>query len=70
LNRSTSTIGSASSVDQVGEVAHPAQLLERRVALEPLDQHDRFGQLTLADVVGDRRVEALVKRLVEVVRRE
>ncbi len=54
------------AVDQVGQVAQPAQLLEARIAAEALDQHDRFGQLALADVLLHRREQALVEWLIEV----
>jgi hypothetical protein len=54
------------AVDQVRQIADAAQLLERRIALEPFEQHDRLGQLALADVLLDHRKQAGVERLVEV----
>jgi len=58
----------AGAIDQVGEIAQAAQLFERRIVLEAIDQHDRLGQLALADMLLDRRIEAGVERLVEMAR--
>ncbi|MND83426.1 hypothetical protein D3C80_752900 [compost metagenome] len=52
------------AVDQVGEVAQTAELMKRRVLLEPLHQNGRFGQQALADVVLDRLEQPLVEGLV------
>jgi len=60
--------GRRGAVDKVGQVADAAQFFERRIAVELLGQQDRFGQLALADIVGDRLEQALVERLVEVLR--
>ena len=58
--------GRRRAVHQVGEVAQTPQVLERRVAPEPLHQHDRLGQLAFTDVFLHCRKEALVERLEEV----
>ena len=58
--------GRRRTVYQVGEIAQAAQVLERRVAPEPLHQHDGLGQLALADILLHRGEQALVEGLVEV----
>jgi hypothetical protein len=60
--------GRRGAVDQVGQIAQAAQLVEGRVLLELVGQQDRLGQLALADVGLDRLEQALVERLVEVPR--
>jgi hypothetical protein len=58
--------GRRRALEQVGQVADAAQLLEGGVLLELLGQQDRLGQLALADVGLDGAEQPLVERLVEV----
>ncbi len=54
-------------VDQVGQIAQAAQLLEGGIAAEAFHEHDRLGQLALADVLLHGGEQPGVERLVEVV---
>src|SRR5207244_1869815 len=60
--------GRRRAVDQDGQIADAAQLLERRVAAELFGKEDRLSQLTLANLGLDGGEQALVERLEEVPR--
>ncbi|MNU94630.1 hypothetical protein D3C71_846170 [compost metagenome] len=52
------------AVDEVGQVAQAAELVEGRVLLEPLHQDGRLGQQALTDVILDRLEQPLMEGLV------
>ena len=62
--------GGGSAVDQVGEVADAAELLERRIPAELFGDQDRFRQLAATHGGLDGLEQAAVERLVEMLTRQ
>ena len=58
--------GGRRPINQIRQIADPPKFFEGGIAAELLSQQDRFGQLPLADMGFDDRIEALMERLVEV----